>query len=348
MKPAIVALCLLCALPALAQEAPRPVVSEIVTADPTRQRSFTGVIAAEISTVLAFQTTGRIATLPVEAGDRVTAGQVLATLDQTTLQEDVDTANAALTSTKAAANVAAQSLARALELSRRGVASTEALQNAQRSNDAAAAQVLSAAAGLTRARDAAGFGTLKAPSDGVVLSTHAQAGSVVAAGTPVLTLAALAGREAVLDVPAEFLGLLSPGQEFTIRARTPDAPTLTGTLRLIEPVADASTRSRRIRVTLPEAPEIYRIGSLISAELAASAAPVMTVPVSAITGTAQAPLVWIVAPSDRKAHEVAITLGATMGDRVIVASGVATGDEVVVKGVHSLTEGQTLGERIEE
>ncbi len=82
-------------LPALAQDAPRPIVSEIVTADPTRQRSFTGVIAAETSTVPAFQTAGRLATLPVSAGDRVTKGQVLATLDQITLAEDVDAAEVA-------------------------------------------------------------------------------------------------------------------------------------------------------------------------------------------------------------------------------------------------------------
>jgi RND family efflux transporter MFP subunit len=336
---------LLLPLPALAEDAPRPIVSEIVTADPTRQRSFTGVIAAETSTVLAFQTAGRIATLPASAGDRVTKGQVLATLDQITLAEDVDAASAALNSARTAADVAAQGLARAQELSRRGVATTAALQNAQQGSDAAAAQVRSAAAGLARARDASGYGTLTAPTDGVVLSTAAQAGAVVSSGTAVLTLASLSGREAWLDVPAEFLSLLAPGQAFIIRARAPNAPPLTGTLRLIEPVADASTRSRRIRVTLPKAPEIYRIGSLISAELAATPEPVMTLPTAALTGTATAPMVWTISP-DRKAHEVAVTLGVRLGDRVIVTSGLKTGDEVAIKGVHSLTEGQVLGERI--
>lgn len=343
----IAAFCLLSALPVWAGDAPRPVVSEIVTADPTRQRSFTGVIAAETSTALAFQTAGRIATLPVTAGDKVTAGQVLATLDQITLQEDVDGAEAALASATSAANVAAQGFSRAQELARRGVATTAALQSAQQANDAAAAQMQSAEAGLARAKDAESFGTLTAPSDGVVLSTQSQSGAVVSAGTAVLTVAALAGREAVLDAPAEFLALLSPGKTFTIRARTPDAPELTGTLRLIEPVADASVRSRRIRVTLPQAPEIYRIGALISAELDDAATSVITLPAAALTGTDAAPMVWMVEPSGRKAHEVAVTLGAKLGDRVIITQGISAGDEVVVKGVRSLTEGQVLGERIE-
>lgn len=347
MKALLCALALL-PLPALAQEAaPRPVVSEIVTADPTRQRSFAGLIEAETSAVLAFQTTGRIAVLPVVAGDRVTAGQVLASLDQVTLQEDVDAQTAALTSARVTADTAAQSLARVKELAARGVATSEALQFAEQNNDTAAAQVLAAEAGLMRAQDAASFATLTAPSDGVILSTQVKPGAVIGAGSPVLTLAALAGREAVLDVPSEFLTLLAPGTQFTIQARAPDAPPLTGTLRLIEPVADASVRSRRIRVTLPEAPPIYRIGSLISAELAATSAPAITLPLSAVTGTREAPMVWRIDLAGRAAHQVPVELGPVLGQRVVIASGIAAGDEIVVKGVHSLTEGQVLGERIE-
>ncbi len=100
-------------------------------------------------------------------------------------------------------------------------------------------------------------------------------------------------------------------------------------------------------MTLPQAPEIYRIGALISAELAATPAPVMTLPVAALTGSDQAPTVWTVTATDRKAHEVAVTLRARLGNRVSITSGLNTGDAVAVKGVHRLTEGQILGARIE-
>ncbi len=330
---------LLLATPVFA-ETPRPVVTEIISPDAIRARSFTGVIEAEHQSALAFQTAGRIARLDLSVGDLVTKGQVLATLDQVTLSEDVDAATAALASARAAADLAAASFDRTTELNSRGVASTQALDAARQARDTAAAQAAAADANLRRAKDAEGFGTLTAPEDGVVLAIAVKPGTVVAAGTPVVTLALGPGREAVLDLPADYLSLLSEGSAFTLFSRVTGAAPLTGHLRLIEPVADTATRSRRIRVTLPQAPDLWRIGALVRAELAADAAPVITLPLSAIADGK----VWVV-EAGRKTHQLPVTLGATLGDRVVVTEGLAEGQEVVVKGVHSLVEGQEVGAR---
>ncbi len=117
--------------------------------------------------------------LPVAAGDRVARGDVLATLDQVTLQEDVEAAQAALAGARAEAALAQQTLARTEELVRRGVRSEAQLESAQGARDSAVAQLASAEADLERAQDAAGFGVLAAPIDGIVLSTAVEPGSVV-------------------------------------------------------------------------------------------------------------------------------------------------------------------------
>jgi len=244
------------AAPSFAEEAaappapPRPVLSELVTEGAIRQRVFAGIIEAEVTSILAFQTLGRLASLPVAAGDRVRAGDALATLDQVTLQEDVAAATAALAGARAEAVLAEQTLARAQELVRRGVSSAAQLEAAQSARDSAVTQVTSAEADLERAEDAARFGTLSAPMDGIVLSTAAEPGSVVSPGTPILTLAGLTGREAVIDVPTEFLTFLKPGATFELQGHGTSAVPITGTLRLIEPTADAGTRSRRLRLSL--------------------------------------------------------------------------------------------------
>lgn len=333
--------------PLLAEGVPRPVVSEIVTADPTRQRSFPGVIAAETQTVLAFQTLGRLATLPVAPGDTVSKGDVVATLDQVTLQEDVEAAEAAERAARAQADFAAQSLARVRELVRRDVASTAQLERAQAGADTATAQTAAAEADLARARDAARFGTLTAPSDGIILSTAAEVGAVLTSGSPVLTLAADGGREAVIDVPAEFLTLLPPDAGFEVRASQGAQRSIPARLRLIEPEAGASLRTRRLRLTMGAAPAEYRLGGLITATLAAGSAPVVTLPTVALAGETGAPVVWRVDPASRAVHAVPVTLGKTVGDRVVVMGGVAAGDEIVVRGANSLTEGQIVGARVE-
>lgn len=351
MSPRFLALALaaiLAAPPLHAQEAPRPVISEIVSADRIGERIFPGVVEADHETQLAFQTIGRLAVLAVEAGDRVRSGDVLARLDRVTLEEDVAEAEASARAAQASADHAAQVVSRVEVLAERGIASTAQLEAARAGRDAAAAQAEAAQAQLDRAREALGHAVLLAPMDGIVTARHVEVGTVVAAGTPVLTLASERGREAVIDVPAEFAALMQPGTSFIAREHTEDsAAAVPATLRLIEPVANAQLRGRRLRLTLEGAGETLRIGSLVTASLVGSETAVMTLPDTALFADGEAAQVWRVDPASRAVARVDVAPGRRIGDRVEITQGIAEGDEIVVKGVHSLTEGQQVGEREE-
>jgi multidrug efflux pump subunit AcrA (membrane-fusion protein) len=72
----------------------------------------TGEIHAHDETTLSFRTGGRILTRSVDIGDRVTAGQLLATLDNTTGQNQLDSAAADYEGAKASAQVAALNVSR--------------------------------------------------------------------------------------------------------------------------------------------------------------------------------------------------------------------------------------------
>ena len=325
--------------------APRPVVTEIVTGSAMQRRGFPGVIAAEVETTLAFQTSGRVARRPVDLGTAVQAGQVLAELDQITLAEDVATAKAGLRAARAQADFASQSLARAEELFRRGVAPVATLEGVQARAAAARAAVEAARADLARARDAARFGTLTAPAAGVVSLVLAEPGTVVTPGTPVLRLATEAGREAVIDVPDEVLAVLPPEARFRISTRGEETVTTEGQLRLIEPVADASTRAHRLRIRLADAGRGFRLGTLVTARLELPEASLLTLPATAIFETDGQAQVWRLGP-DRRAEAVAITPGRRIGDRVVVQSGLSTGDEVLIRGIHSVQPGDKLGPRV--
>ncbi|WP_218844980.1 efflux RND transporter periplasmic adaptor subunit [Pseudooceanicola antarcticus] len=327
---------------------PRPVVSELVMADPTRKRAFPGTIEAKHEAELAFQTIGRIARLDVAPGDVVSKGDVLAVLDRVSLQEDLRSAEAALASARAEAEFAEASYSRTRALADRDIASQALVEQAEARRNATAAKVAAAEADLDAARDALSFGSLVAPMDGVVLSTAVEAGSVVSAGTTVLTQAELSGREAVIDVPTEFLALLPEDALFELRRPGSDAAPILARLRLIEPVADDVLRGRRLRLAIEGDETALRIGSLVTATLAAESLPVMTLPRSAITGSEAAPMVWRVSGGgSRKVHQVPVTLGVAVGERIEIRSGIGLGDEIIVKGAHSLKDGQTVGARVE-
>ncbi len=327
----------------MAAEIARPVVSEIVTPGSAQSRPFTGKVEAQMTTTLAFLTLGRVATLAVATGDRVTQGTVMATLDQVSLDEDVSIAQAALQGAQARGLFAAQSFERVKALVKRGVASVAQREQAQAALDTANAAIVAAEADMARAKDAASYSVLTAPMDGVVTATLVDPGTVVSVGTPILTLAGLNGREAVLDVPTETLSLMHIGDGFTITGRG-SAP-ISGQLERIDPSVGTDTRSRRIHLTLVDPPPTYRLGSLISAQPAAQSLSVITIPQKALVGRQDAPQVWRVG-AGRKVGLVAVTLGDAVDDRVIVTSGLTAGDEIVVRGVTSLIAGQTVGAAI--
>lgn len=340
------------AVPALAETAasdspatPRPVISQIVHPDAALARTFTGTVVARTQISLGFQTLGQIAERPVTVGDVVTAGQVLARLDPYTLDEDVAAAEAALATARAQQVTASNALTRARELQTRGVASIARLEDAERALAAADSAVDSAAADLARATDARGYSDLVAPMDGVIVSTEAEPGAVVSAGTPVVVLASTSENEAVIDMPEALLDLLGLGDSFEVSLRGGNTPPVTGTLRLVEPVIDPSSRTRRVHLTLTDPPPAYRIGSLVRAQpMVHDRTPLFTLPMTAIRQDGDGAAVWRVDPATRAVSLVPVTLDPQgLGDRAAITAGLQDGDEIITRGVHSLTEGQIVG-----
>lgn len=342
MKPSLVCAVLLAfaALPAIA-EPPRPVVTEIITSESARLRDFPGVVAAEVETAIGFALAGRIESRPVDAGDTVRAGEVLATLDRIALMQDVAAAEAAVRAAEARAELAAQTLSRAEELTRRNVASAAQLELATANREATAAALIASQADLERANDAAENGILTAPADGVVIMVNAEPGSVVSAGTPVVVLATDDQREVLIDVPSEMLAVMGDDAHFTIRRRGEDGAGLAGTLRFIEPISTRATRSHRLHIGLTDASDL-RLGSLVTVTLDQPDDPVLTLPAVAILPD---DTVWRV---DERRHleRVEVTTGARIGDRIVIARGLDAGDEILLRGIHSVTDGQQVGERV--
>ncbi|MWD28931.1 efflux RND transporter periplasmic adaptor subunit [Aquicoccus sp. SCR17] len=330
------------------EPAPRPVVTEIVSADPTRERTFPGRIEAAHETRLAFQTIGRVAELTVERGDRVEQDEVLATLDRVSLREDLRSARAALDAAEAEADFAARSLERTTTLHERDIATDAQLERARANAEAKEAQVQSARAQLASAQEALSYGRLTAPADGVVLSVEVEQGSVVSAGATVLVLAALDSREAVIDVPSEYLSVLPDEAVFDVTAHAGMGEPVTARLRLVDPVAEQSLRSRRLRLALEDPPPAFRFGSLVTARYAGKGAPVMTLPRSAVVTDNGERFVWRITGDPRRVEKVAVQTGAGLADRVEVHDGLSVGDEIVVKGAHSLEDGQRVGPRYTE
>ncbi len=327
--------------------APRPVVSIIVTDLPSKLRSFPGVVMAGTEVDLGFQTLGRLSSRPVDVGDHVSTGELLAELTPDDLQDNVRAARAAVDAAQVTLETAQSTAERTRDLARRNVTTRAQLEQVERGLKSAEAGLAQAQSELIRAEDAEGFARLLAPFDGVVSAVAGTPGAVVGAGTPILTLSDVSTREAVIDLPEAVLSSLPVGTETEVWLESDERSRSTGRIRLIEPLADAATRTRRVYIELDD-PSEFRLGALIRAQRGGVRETVLTLPEVAIAGTVEQPVIWIVEREGDSARVVAreVELGLRVIGLVQVVSGLSAGEEVVIRGVNSLVDGQAVGERI--
>lgn len=326
---------------------PRPVVTERVADTAAQGRSIPGVIVAATEVQMAFQTLGRMIERPVDVGDRVRKGDLLARLDPEDLTASTRAAEAAAESAEVNLKTAQNTADRARALAARNVASTAQLETAEQALAAAQSTVAQTRAQLASARDAQGFAVMTAPIDGVISSVSAAAGAVVAAGDPIMTLSSEGKVEARIDLIEAQVQGMKPGARFQVwRDRDGETP-IEGTVVRIDPVADPLTRTRRVSIALPDDAGL-RLGSLVQARPAGTDAGGLTVPTGALVRSGDASAVWTVA---RQGDTATVSLrpvqtGGVIGNRTQITAGLSPGDEVVIRGVHSLTEGQAVGQRV--
>ena len=325
----------------------RPVVSEVVSPTSGLQQSYVGTIAARTEADLGFPLNGTLAERPVREGDVVAKGAVLALLDPQDLDSEVRAAEAGVTVAEAQLNSARDAEARTAELVQRGVDTAAALESAKSVLAAGSAKLDQAHAALAQVKNLRSFATLTAPQDGVVTQIYAQPGAKLAAGQPVLRLAGTTEREVVIDLSDQDVAGLAPGATFDVRLEAASEIATRATLRVIDPVSDRATRTRRLHLTLgTDASQAFRLGALVLVVPIAETVAQLTIPVTALIGDTSA--VWVVDRTKNTAHRVEVKTGATVGERVLVTSGLTSGDEVVVKGVNSIQDGQVVGPNVSQ
>lgn len=339
---------MLLALPAFAQDAPavaqpRPVVSEKPTAWERHQITLAGVVGARTETDLGFPLNGTIAERPVDVGDIITKGDILAQLDTDDLDSDVRAAKAGITVAAAQLRAAQAAADRARALSQQGVDSEAKLEDALRVLASAQARSEQAAATLERAEDMRGFAVLRAPNDGVITEVYAETSAVLTTGQPVVRLAEMDGREITVDVAEQNLAGLKLGTVFKAELAADTSVTTRAELTRIDQVAASSTRTRRVHLTLQEAPPGFRLGALARVTPDADVALGLSVARSAILDLDTAPSVWVVDRTTDTVQRRRVTLGVDFGERVQILEGLDAEDEVIIKGINSLEDGQIVG-----
>lgn len=340
-----------------AQSLPAITVSEVVMR-PLKDRVIASGMVGPVEEV---QVQPLIEGQPLEAlladvGDVVAEGQVLAVLSNSTLELQKSEAVASLAAAKAviaqgeaqlveaeaAAAEAQRVVERTTKLRESGTAPQATWDTANANAVSAAARVTVARQSLESARAQVALGEarlenvelqlsrteVKAPVAGEIVARNAKLGAIAtAAGQPMFVIIRGGALELRADVAETDVLRLKVGQPAALRTVGMGIE-LAGTVRMVEPTIDATTRMGRARIEVTTA-EGLRSGMFVEAEILAAERQGLAVPVTAVGSSAEGNTVMRV--RDGVVERAVVTTGIRDGGFVEILDGLSEGDLVVTK-----------------
>lgn len=328
-------------------ETVQPQLVKIVTvgeATGSTEGTYSGTVKGRYESNLAFQIGGRITARNVQLGSVVHAGDVLMTINPQDAAQSVNQAQAQVSAAQAQLQLAQANLTRYQQLYAAGAVSAAALDQYQTAYDQAVAQYAQVGALAQAQQNQLSYTQLTADADGVISSVVGEAGQVVSAGQTVLTLVHAGDLEVQINVPENKLADFTVGKEVGVSFWALQNQSVTGVVREVSPMADATSRTYKVCVAIANPPEGMQLG--MTASVTNTMTPNSTsgatyvLPLAAIYQTGDAPKVWVVG-KDNTLTLKNVTVAA-FGDNTVTVTGLSQGDKVVTAGVHMLHEGEQV------
>ncbi len=318
----------------------RQTVSVAAVAQTSLNRTVTasGTVSAWEEVPVAAETGGLTAVaVYVDEGSYVRQGQPLVQMNDVLLRAQLRQQQAQVQ--LAEANVARDDAAldRAQQLKERGFLSQASLDTALANQRSSTANLSAARAALAQTQTQLSQATIRAPVGGLIVSRSVTKGQIIAAGTELFRMVRDGRLELDAQVPETELGLVRAGQSATVTSS--EAGQTTGSVRIVTPQVDASTRLGLARISLSPGSQL-RPGMFARADIAVGDQPATTVPTGAVLYRENKPGVFVL-NGDGTVHFQPITV-LSRTDALTAVSGVNAGARVVVDGAGFLNEGDRV------
>ena len=287
---------------------------------------------------------GRVISVPVEAGQWVRAGQVLAVIDRSVQSQQAESAAAQIQVARADAQLAQANLDRALQLVDRGFISKADVDRLSATRDAAVARVRVAEAqyGERRARNAQL--NIVAPAAGLLLERNVEPGQVVGGGSGTLFSIAKGGEmELLAELGETELAQLPLGAMASVTPVGTDK-SFTCQVWQISPVINEQDRQGTARCAMPYAPEL-RPGGFASAEINSGSVVAPLLPESAIQNDEKGPFVYI-AGRDNKVVRRDVKTGIVTANGIAVVEGLSGNEKVIQRAGGFVSPGEVVRPRL--
>lgn len=283
---------------------------------------------------------GRVVSVPVEQGQWVRAGQVMASIDRSVQSQQAQSAAAQIEVAKADANLAQANLDRSLQLVERGFVSTAQVDQLTATRDAAQARVLVAEAQYQELLARNARLNIVAPASGLLLERNVEPGQTVGAGNgPLFRIAKDGQMELQARLGEEQLVRLSVGVSADVTPVGSDK-VFTGQIWQIEPTIDRQDRQGTARIALDYAPEL-RPGGFASAEISTGQINAPILPESAVLSDADGSFVFVINDENR-ADRRNVETGVATPQGITIESGLDGSEQIVLRAGGFLSPGESV------
>ena len=337
------------------EEPLRVTVVRAAPADMAQTLRLSGTLSAREDIAVSTPLQGlKIVAVYADTGDTVKRGQVLAQLEDVNAdsqlrqtEAQLARAKAQLRSQQAAAAEAAATLKRYRPLAEADALSRQELDQQKSAAATAAANVEAAKADIAQlqaqlkdSRNQRGKTQIVAPADGVIAKRNAEAGALT--GTDALFHIIKDGTvELAADAGADELPLLQNGAQAQVSVRGRNEA-VGGTVRLVSPEIDSSTRLGKVRITLAHSDGLYT-GTYGEANIRLpSYRAAAALPETAVSFDSEGKASVLAVDGNGRVSRVPVTAGRKQGGMVEIVSGLENGRAVVRRASAFVNEGDTV------
>ena len=285
--------------------------------------------AVEIANVSPEQG-GQIKSITVKEGDKVTAGQVLAKLNTSVIQKNLDEIENGIELAETVYNRQAALWEKKIGSEMQYLQAKNNLESLQKKKETLIAQM--------------NMSMIKAPFNGVVDVLHQKVGELAAPGMPILTLVNMSEMKVKADVSENYAQAVKEGEQVDL-----DFPAFgistTAPIRSVSNIINPANRSFKVEVRIPNTSGMLKpngIATMTIKDFQADEA--LVVPAISIGKDAKGDFLFVVSEEDgeAKASKKYVTTGRTSEGQTMVTEGLTAGDKVVVEGYNEIANGDIV------
>lgn len=317
------------------------------------QTTFPATIKGIQDVTVSPKVSGFLTSVLVHEGQRVSAGQVLFTIDSETYRAAVRSAQAAVNTAKASANTAKTTYDNNQKLFDQKIIGQYELSTSKNSYEQALAQVAQAEASLASAKEQLAWCSVTSPASGVVGSLPYKKGALVSASSQLTTVSDVSTVEVFFSLnEAQMLaiqkqygsvaGAINSFPQLKLQLADGTVYNHPGKLVKMSGVIDATTGSYSLIAHFANPDGLLKSGGAGTIIVPRIDNNAIIIPQNA-TAQVQDKIFIYKLDKDNKVHYTAVEVNPQNdGVNYVVTKGLNVGDRYVVKGITKLTDGQKI------